>query len=59
MDAEKFSPIVPELIGTHAERCCFHKSNYIYWNRWLDHFYREESTLNVTNIGELAAFLAF
>ena len=86
MDAKKFSPTVLELLHIHTELCGFHKSNHVYWNWWLDHFYRGEltwcafgkeserrtssnpprisqrerlSTLNVTNIGELAAFLAF
>ncbi|KAJ8436511.1 hypothetical protein Cgig2_003209 [Carnegiea gigantea] len=86
MDAEKFPPTVLELLRIHAELCRFHKSNHVYWNWWLDHFYRGQltwgafgreserrtssnpprisqrerlSTLNVTNIGELAAFLAF
>jgi len=44
MDVEKFSQIVLELLRTHIELCCFHKSNYVYWNWWLDHFYRGELT---------------
>ncbi|KAJ8425340.1 hypothetical protein Cgig2_030499 [Carnegiea gigantea] len=86
MDAKKFLPTVLELLHIHAELCRFHKSNHVYWNWWLDHFYRGEltwgafgkeserrtpsnpprisqkerlSTLNVTNIEELVAFLGF
>ena len=44
MDAEKFSPTVLELLRIHAELCRFHKSNHVYWNWWLDHFYRGELT---------------
>jgi len=44
MDAEKFSLVVLELLRTHAKLCCFHKSNHVYWNWWLDHFYRGEVT---------------
>ena len=44
MDAKKISPVVLELLLTHAELCYFHESNHVYWNRWLDHFYRGEVT---------------
>jgi len=44
MDAEKFLPVVLELLRTHAELCHFYKSNHVYWNWWLDHFYRGEVT---------------
>jgi len=44
MRAEHFSPVVLELLHTHAELCRFHKSNHIYLNWWLDHFYRGELT---------------
>ena len=30
MDAERFSPIVLELIRTRAELCRFHKSSHVY-----------------------------
>jgi len=86
MDADKFSLVVLKLLRTHVELYRFHKSNHVYWNWWLDHFYRGEvtwgafgkesekrtmsgppriaqrdrpSTLSITNIGELVAFLAF
>ncbi|KAJ8421404.1 LOW QUALITY PROTEIN: hypothetical protein Cgig2_017481 [Carnegiea gigantea] len=42
MDDEKFSPTVLELPHIHAELFCFHKSSHVYWNWWLDHFYRGE-----------------
>ncbi|KAJ8439010.1 hypothetical protein Cgig2_028456 [Carnegiea gigantea] len=30
-----------ELLHIHAELCEFHKAKYIYYDLWLDHFYRE------------------
>ena len=44
VDAEKYAPVVLELLRTHAEVCRFHKSNHVCWNWWLDHFYRGEVT---------------
>ncbi|KAJ8422773.1 LOW QUALITY PROTEIN: hypothetical protein Cgig2_014321 [Carnegiea gigantea] len=37
----KYPTIVVELLCIHAELCRFHKVNHIYYNLWLDHFYRE------------------
>jgi len=30
-----------ELLRIHAELCEFHKVKHIYYDLWLDHFYRE------------------
>ena len=40
-DHNKYPAIVVELLHTHAELCKFHKVNHIYYDLWLDHFYRE------------------
>ncbi|KAJ8441660.1 hypothetical protein Cgig2_019047 [Carnegiea gigantea] len=42
MEDEKFSPTVLELLCIYAELCCVHTSSHVYWNWWLDHFYRGE-----------------
>ncbi|KAJ8443572.1 hypothetical protein Cgig2_020659 [Carnegiea gigantea] len=67
MDNEKFSPMVLELLRTHAELCCCHKSSHrginmgCYWERVKKKDTSpprvlqrgHPSTLNVINIGEL------
>ncbi|KAJ8437261.1 hypothetical protein Cgig2_010086 [Carnegiea gigantea] len=37
----KYHATVAELLCIHAELCRFHKVNHIYYDLWLDHFYRE------------------
>ncbi|KAJ8434538.1 hypothetical protein Cgig2_004304 [Carnegiea gigantea] len=37
----KYPTAVAELLGIHAELCEFHKTKHIYYDLWLDHFYRE------------------
>jgi len=33
--------MVIELLRIHAGLCEFHKVKHIYYDLWLDHFYRE------------------
>ncbi|KAJ8423893.1 hypothetical protein Cgig2_006230 [Carnegiea gigantea] len=37
----KYPATVVELLRIHAELCEFHKAKHIYYDLWLDHFYRE------------------
>ncbi|KAJ8423333.1 hypothetical protein Cgig2_021289 [Carnegiea gigantea] len=37
----KYPAAAAELLRIHAELCEFHKAKYIYYDLWLDHFYRE------------------
>ncbi|KAJ8428041.1 LOW QUALITY PROTEIN: hypothetical protein Cgig2_007618 [Carnegiea gigantea] len=61
MDTKKFSPIVLELLRIGAELCRFYKNSHS-WKKGHQlalHKSRKgsSSTLNIINIGELAAFL--
>ena len=38
---DKCPATVIELLCIHAELCEFHKAKHIYYDLWLDHFYRE------------------
>jgi len=37
----KYPAAVAQLLRIHAELCEFHKAKHIYYDLWLDHFYRE------------------
>ena len=37
----KYPTIVTELLRIHTDLCEFHKAKHIYYDLWLDHFYRE------------------
>ncbi|KAJ8433641.1 LOW QUALITY PROTEIN: hypothetical protein Cgig2_026821 [Carnegiea gigantea] len=37
----KYPAAVAELLCIHAKLCEFHKAKHIYYDLWLDHFYRE------------------
>ncbi|KAJ8425005.1 hypothetical protein Cgig2_025384 [Carnegiea gigantea] len=37
----KYPTTVAKLLRIHAELCEFHKAKHIYYDLWLDHFYRE------------------
>ena len=38
---DEYPATVIKLLRIHAELCKFHKVNHIYYDLWLDHFYRE------------------
>ncbi|KAJ8434134.1 hypothetical protein Cgig2_000854 [Carnegiea gigantea] len=59
MDDEKFSPTVLELLRTHAELCRFRSEQSTSSSPPRISQRVRPLTLNVTNIGELAIFLAF
>ncbi|KAJ8430028.1 hypothetical protein Cgig2_010957 [Carnegiea gigantea] len=40
-DHNKYPTTVVKLLHIHAELCEFHKVKHIYYDLWLDHFYRE------------------
>jgi len=40
-DYNKYPATVVELLSIHAELCKFYNVGYIYFNLWLDHFYKE------------------
>ena len=40
-DHNKYLATVVELLCIHTELCEFHKVKHIYYDIWLDHFYRE------------------
>ncbi|KAJ8423786.1 LOW QUALITY PROTEIN: hypothetical protein Cgig2_023108 [Carnegiea gigantea] len=44
-DPTKYLPTVVELLRIHAELCHFNKCDYVFYNWWLDHFYRGELSL--------------
>ena len=37
----KYPAAIAELLRIHFELCEFHKAKHIYYDLWLDHFYRE------------------
>jgi len=37
----KYPAAVAELLRIHTELCEFHKAKHIYYDLWVDHFYRE------------------
>ena len=37
----KYPVVAIELLHIHAELCKFHNVGHIYYDLWLDHFYRE------------------
>jgi len=41
MGHNKYPTTVAELLHIHTELCEFHKAKDIYYDLWLDHFYRE------------------
>jgi len=38
---DKYPAAVIELLRIYAELCEFHKVKHVYYDLWLDHFYRE------------------
>ncbi|KAJ8430480.1 LOW QUALITY PROTEIN: hypothetical protein Cgig2_021726 [Carnegiea gigantea] len=40
-DDNKYTTTVVELLYIHVELCKFHNVGHIYYDLWLDHFYRE------------------
>ncbi|CAN6552507.1 unnamed protein product [Malus baccata var. baccata] len=37
---EAYPSTLPELLRIHSQLCKFYGQKHIFWNQWLDHFYR-------------------